>query len=137
MKKILVYGASGDQGIPLVNSLLNKGYSVRAVTRNPDEYKPEVDGEVEAVKADLFDINSLLAASEGIDGIAMNIPFVFDKIIAEKWGKNITSAGSQMGVKKIVFNTSCYVAPNDNGLAAHDGRRAIEKCMEELSLIHI
>ena len=85
MKKILVYGASGDQGIPLVNSLLNKGYSVRAVTRNPDEYKSEIDGEVEAVKADLFDINSLLAASEGIDGIAMNIPFVFDKIIAEKW----------------------------------------------------
>ena len=64
MKKILVYGASGDQGIPLVNSLLNKGYSVRAVTRNPDEYKSEIDGEVEAVKADLFDINSLLTASE-------------------------------------------------------------------------
>ena len=35
MEKILVYGASGDQGIPLVNSLLKKGYKVRAVTRNP------------------------------------------------------------------------------------------------------
>ena len=39
MEKILVYGASGDQGIPLVNSLLKKGYKVRAVTRNPENYK--------------------------------------------------------------------------------------------------
>ena len=137
MEKILVYGASGDQGIPLVNSLLKKGYKVRAVTRNPENYKSEIHGDVEAVKADLFDLDSLLNVSDGVDGIAMNIPFVFDKEIASKWGKNITQAGSKMGVKKIVFNTSCIVAPKDNGLTAHDGRRAIEKCMEESEMEYV
>jgi uncharacterized protein YbjT (DUF2867 family) len=72
-----------------------------------------------------------MEASKDIDCIAMNLPFVFDRDIAKQWGENITHAGREMGVKKIVFNTSCYVAPNDNGLAAHDGRREIEKSMAE------
>ena len=28
MEKVLVYGASGDQGIPLVNGLIQKGYKI-------------------------------------------------------------------------------------------------------------
>ncbi len=67
----------------------------------------------------------------------MNLPFVFDKNIAKQWGENITEAGADAGIKKIVFNTSCYVAPKDNGLAAHDGRRAIEKAMEESGMDYV
>ncbi len=131
MEKVLVYGASGDQGIPLVNGLIQKGYKIRAASRYPENYKSEIEGDVESVKADLFDVNTLMEASKDIDCIAMNLPFVFDRDIAKQWGENITHAGREMGVKKIVFNTSCYVAPNDNGLAAHDGRREIEKSMAE------
>ena len=131
MNKVLVYGATGDQGLPLIDELLKNGYKVRAASRNPDDFNAYNPSDVEAVKADLFDIESLRNVSKGIDGIAMNLPFVFDKEIAKTWGENITKAGSDEGIKKIVFNTSCYVAPNDNGLAAHDGRRAIEKAMEE------
>ena len=137
MNKILVYGATGDQGLPLIDELLKNGYKVRAASRNPDDFNAYNPSDVEAVKADLFDIESLRNVSKGIDGIAMNLPFVFDKEIAKTWGENITKAGSDEGVKKIVFNTSCYVAPNDNGLAAHDGRRAIEKAMEESGMEYV
>ncbi len=130
MEKVLVYGASGDQGVPLVNALINNGYKVRAASRYPENYKSEIDGDVESVKADLFDVDSLKQASNGVDLIAMNLPFVFDKAMAKQWGDNITLAGKEMGVRKIVFNTSCYVAPEDNGLEAHDGRREIENAME-------
>ena len=137
MNKILVYGATGDQGLPLIDELLKNGYKVRAASRNPDDFNAYNPSDVEAVKADLFDIESLRNVSKGIDGIAMNLPFVFDKEIAKTWGENITKAGSDEGIKKIVFNTSCYVAPNDNGLAAHDGRRAIEKAMEESGMEYV
>ena len=137
MNKILVYGATGDQGLPLIDELLKNGYKVRAASRNPDDFNAYNPSDVEAVKADLFDIESLRNVSKGIDGIAMNLPFVFDKEIAKTWGENITKAGSDEGVKKIVFNTSCYVAPNDNGLAAHDGRRTIEKAMEESGMEYV
>jgi len=79
----------------------------------------------------------LKTVSKDIDGIAMNLPFVFDKKIAQQWGENITKAGAEAGIKKIIFNTSCYVAPTDNGLAAHDGRRAIEKAMEESGMDYV
>ena len=137
MNKILVYGATGDQGLPLIDELLKNGYKVRAASRNPDDFNAYNPSDVEAVKADLFDIESLRNVSKDIDGIAMNLPFVFDKEIAKTWGENITKAGSDEGIKKIVFNTSCYVAPNDNGLAAHDGRRAIEKAMEESGMEYV
>ena len=137
MNKILVYGATGDQGLPLIDELLKNGYKVRAASRNPDDFNAYNPDDVEAVKADLFDIESLRNASKDIDGIAMNLPFVFDKEIAKTWGENITKAGHDVGIKKIVFNTSCYVAPNDNGLAAHDGRRAIEKAMEESGMEYV
>jgi uncharacterized protein YbjT (DUF2867 family) len=137
MNKVLVYGATGDQGLPLIDELLKNGYKVRAASRNPDDFNAYNPSDVEAVKADLFDIESLRNVSKDIDGIAMNLPFVFDKEIAKTWGENITKAGSDEGIKKIVFNTSCYVAPNDNGLAAHDGRRAIEKAMEESGMEYV
>ena len=137
MNKILVYGATGDQGLPLIDELLKNGYKVRAASRNPNDFNAYNSGDVEAVKADLFDIESLRNISKDIDGIAMNLPFVFDKEIAKTWGENITRSGYDAGIKKIVFNTSCYVAPDDNGLAAHDGRRAIEKAMEESGMEYV
>ena len=137
MEKVLVYGASGDQGVPLVNTLIKNGYQIRAASRYPENYNSEIEGDVESVKADLFDIDTLKKASQDIDCIAMNLPFVFDRDIAKQWGENITNAGKEMGVKKIVFNTSCYVAPYDNGLAAHDGRREIEKSMAESGMDYV
>tara|TARA_B000000441_G_scaffold113614_1_gene84458 strand:- start:488 stop:664 length:177 start_codon:yes stop_codon:yes gene_type:complete len=38
MNKILVYGATGDQGLPLIDELLKHGYKVRAASRNPDDF---------------------------------------------------------------------------------------------------
>ena len=128
MEIVLVYGASGDQGIPLVNALIKRGYKIRAASRFPENYNSEIKGDVESVKADLFNLDSLMNASKNIDCIAMNLPFVFDRDIAKQWGDNITKAGKDLGVKKIVFYTSCFVAPNDNGLAAVMKKR-IEKSM--------
>ena len=93
MEKVLVYGASGDQGVPLVNTLIKNGYKIRAASRYPENYNSEIEGDVESVKADLFDIDTLKKASQDVDCIAMNLPFVFDRDIAKQWGENITNAG--------------------------------------------
>jgi len=46
--------------------------------------------------------------------------------VADTLGKNVAAAASASGIKKLVFNTSCYVDDNDLDLIAHDGRRKIE-----------
>ena len=44
-------------------------------------------------------------------------------------GRHIAAAIAQNNVKKVVFNTSCFVSEEDNGNPAHDGRRAIEQAI--------
>ena len=49
--------------------------------------------------------------------------------MAATLGDNIAAAANKNGVKKIVFNTSCFVADKDNDNPAHDGRRDIEQAI--------
>ncbi|MDX1581783.1 MAG: NmrA family NAD(P)-binding protein, partial [Alphaproteobacteria bacterium] len=65
------------------------------------------------------------------DLIAMHLPCVFDVEYCRTMGKNIMDATRAGGIEKVVFHTSCYVADRDLDLSAHDGRRAIEKAIED------
>ena len=102
MNKILVYGATGDQGLPLIDELLKNGYKVRAASRNPDDFKAYDSSDVEPVKADLFDIDSLRIVSKDIDGIAMNLPFVLIKKLQSN-GERILPKLALMQVLKKLF----------------------------------
>ncbi|MDX3910315.1 MAG: NAD(P)H-binding protein [Sphingobium sp.] len=69
--KILVIGASGKVGKPLVRELLAKGVSVRALTRSA-ERAASLDPRVEAVVADITgDPLSSRPAFQGIDAVFM------------------------------------------------------------------
>ena len=129
MARVLVLGATGDQGHPLITRLLETGLTPVAALRNPNAFLGTEFAHVEVVEADLFDEQSLIAAAEGVEAIAAHLPFVFDQEAAAKLGRHIAAATVQNNVKKVVFNTSCFVAEEDNGNPAHDGRRAIEQAI--------
>ena len=129
MARVLVLGATGDQGHPLIARLLEAGLTPVAALRNPNAFLGTEFAHVEVVEADLFDEQSLIAAAEGVEAIAAHLPFVFDQEAAAKLGRHIAAATVQNNVKKVVFNTSCFVAEEDNGNPAHDGRRAIEQAI--------
>lgn len=75
---ILVAGATGQQGGAVVRHLRRRGYTVRALTRDPDGDKARAlraDG-VEVVRGDLSDRASLDPPLEGVDGVfSMATPF--------------------------------------------------------------
>ncbi|QTD55122.1 SDR family oxidoreductase [Parasphingorhabdus cellanae] len=125
----MTIGATGDQGHPLLQRLLEAGMRPVAALRNTSALANTPFANVETVEADLYDEQSMIAAAQGMDAIAMHLPFVFDLEKATELGHNIAAAAKASSVKKIVFNTSCYVADKDNGNPAHDGRRAIEKAI--------
>ncbi len=130
MTTVLVFGATGDQGWPLMRALFKHGFHVRAATRQPNAFPRDHFPEAEIVGASFEDVASLIAACKGADAIAMNLPFSFDRAYARMMGENICKAALAAGtVRKVVFNTSCVIAPKDIGLAAHDGRRDIEAAM--------
>lgn len=131
MKRVLVLGATGDQGHPLLTRMIAAGMMPVAALRNTAALAKTEFARVETVEADLYDQQSMIAAAKGMDAIVAHLPFVFDLDLASKLGDNIAAAAKSNGVKKIIFNTSCYVADFDNGDPAHDGRRYIEKMIIE------
>lgn len=125
MKRILVLGATGDQGHPLLTRLIAAGMTPVAALRNPGALAGTEFADVETVAADICDEASMIAAASGMDGIVAHLPFVFDRDRARQMGETIAAAGRANGMEKIVFHTSCHVEDHDIGSPAHDGRRDI------------
>ena len=61
LKQALIFGATGNIGGATSRELLNRGWLVRAVTRNPESQKAKALAEAGAdiVQADMEDINSI------------------------------------------------------------------------------
>lgn len=125
MKKVVLLGAPADQGIPLLGALKRRGLQLTAAVRRMEAMANTRHSDVPTVYADIFDRHSLVQAFQGQDALAMHLPFEFDRERAAIMGENIADAARIAGLRKIVFNTSCYVADKDLRLSAHDGRRDI------------
>ena len=134
IRNVIVLGASGDQGIPLVNSLQRRGFAVTAGARRPGAMAGTPFPDLRTVHADITDSASLAAAFAGQDALVMHLPFEFDRAKAAAMGASIAAGARGSGLQKIVFNTSCFVANHDLDLTAHDGRRDIERALAETGI---
>lgn len=137
IRKVIVLGATGDQGLPLLDRLIADGFEPTAGARRSDALENTRFADLPVAHADIDDEESLFAAFTGHDALAMHLPFVFDRPKAEGFGRRIASAARRAGLAKIVFNTSCYVADHDLDLSAHDGRRDIERCIADSGAAYV
>ena len=112
LKIIAVTGATGAQGGGLIRAILahpDGGFSVRAVTRNPDSEKARALAAlgVEVVKADLDDEASLVAAFTGAYGAYCLTNFWEhfspDKEIVQ--AANLARAAKAAGVSHVIWST--------------------------------
>lgn len=92
--KILVTGASGNIGTPLVNELQALGADF-AVLRS----KAASDADVETRVADFGDVAALTKAFAGVDTLFLLFPLVENKV---ELAKNAAAAAKAAGVKHIV-----------------------------------
>lgn len=101
-------GATGYIGGRLIPRLLDRGFAVRALARNPDKLSGvEWRDRVEVVKGDLDDVDSLRNAFDGIDVVyylvhSMGTESNFVEAEARS-ARNVVEAASQAGVKRIVY----------------------------------
>ena len=137
IERVLVLGASGDQGLPLVGALLDYGLTPIAGVRRLDAMKGTPYSDMPVISADIMDQASLESAFSQVDAVAMHLPLALNVDIAAEIGRNIAAAASSSGLKKIVFNTSCYVADTDLGVGGHDGRRRIEASLRECGIDYV
>ncbi len=99
-RRILIAGATGDTGRAAVKESLRHGLDVRAMVRKIDERSEALATQgVEVVVGDLFDINSIRAALEGVDAAYFVYPVAPGLIAATV---NFALAAKETGTKAVI-----------------------------------
>ncbi|MCK4820593.1 NAD(P)H-binding protein, partial [bacterium] len=80
-KPILVLGGTGHYGQFIVRSLMEKQVPVRVLSRNPVKAQAIFNEQVEIIKGDILDINSLKKSLEDISGLVITISAMTPQLI--------------------------------------------------------
>jgi len=108
IRKIAVIGATGMLGIPVVAALLEAGYEVTALVRNPEKARKVLPAATSIVEADLRDASSLVQGLAGQDAVYLSLAIDMgakqDDFHAEDQGlSNILLAARLAGIKRIGY----------------------------------
>ena len=125
-ERCLVTGATGYIGGRLVPRLLDSGFEVRALARNPDKLaNVPWRNRIEVARGDLGDVASLEAAFEGIDVVYYLVHSMgFEKDFAAEERRaalNVVNAARKAGVRRIVYLYGLH--PEGAELSEHLGSR--------------
>lgn len=118
-KKITVIGATGMIGVPVTNELIKAGFDVTALVRNIDKAKQVFATNVNFVKGDIQNTDSIVDALKNADAVYINISTTYtdkeNEFNPEKDGlDNIIFALKNSPVKQVAFLSS-FLARNYNG----------------------
>lgn len=114
MTTVLVTGATGCVGANIVEALLNRGYTVRALRRETSSLRALAGLEPELVTGDVLDLPALRAAMAGCEGVFhaaaisqywRNEPATIYAINVEGT-RNVLQAARETGVRRVVFTSS-------------------------------
>jgi len=116
-RRVLVTGGTGMVGYCIVQSLLAKGYRVRALVRSPDKGKAVLPAACELVQGDVTVPETLAPAASDCEWVFhaagfpeqwMRDPATFDRINAEGTA-NMVAAARGAGVKRFVLTSTIDV----------------------------
>jgi len=136
--KILVTGATGQQGGAVARLLLSKGHQVRALTRNSDStaaQKLKTLG-AELVNGNFEDQNSLVSAAQGVNVVfAMATPFEKGVEAETQQGIAMANAAKSAGVSYLVYS-SVGDANRQTGVPHFESKYLVEQHIKTLGIPH-
>jgi uncharacterized protein YbjT (DUF2867 family) len=133
---IMVTGATGKQGGAVARSLLDRGFRIRALTRNPQ--KPEAqalaDRGAEVVQGDMEDRSAMERALEGAYGVFSVQNYWETGYDGEvQQGKTVADAAKAAGVEHFVYS-SVGSAHRQTGIPHFESKWEIEEHVRQIGL---
>src|SRR4028119_865958 len=133
---ILVCGATGNQGGAVARSLLDRGFQVRALTRDSQKSEAQAlaDQGAEVVQGDMEDRSDMEQVLEGVYGIFSVQSFWetgYDREVQQ--GKTVADAVKAAGVQHCVYS-SVGSAHRQTGIPHFDSKWEVEEHLRELDL---
>lgn len=112
--KVVVFGANGRTGAPVVRRAQAAGHTVRAAVRDPDAFRRSAEdaGEnLEVVQADMLDAEAVSQAVEGADAVVsvVGLRKSSPKDTLRRGGENIVAAMKRHGVSRVIALTGAGV----------------------------
>jgi uncharacterized protein YbjT (DUF2867 family) len=137
-KRVLVTGATGQQGGGLARLLLRRGHHVRAISRKPDSAASNELRKLgaEVVAGDLGDHASIERAAKGVD-VAYIVATPYEQGVAAetRFGKTGLDGVHAAGVPYVVYS-SVSDADRRTGIPHFDSKAEIEKHLKQLGTEH-
>lgn len=137
---ILVFGATGQQGGSVANALLNDGWSVRVMVRNPAS-PPALalrDAGAEVVTGNFDDSAAMRRAMTGVYGVFSVQPSSPGGTVTDddevRYGKTIASLAVECGVQHLVYSSGNAAGDTPTGVAHFDTKAEIERHIRTLPL---
>lgn len=127
-KTIAVTGATGHQGGAVMHHLRERGFGVRALSRNPDDPKARrlIGPGVEVLRADLKDEATLMSALDGVEGI-YSVQSREEGVEEEiRQGMNVANAAKRSRINHLVYS-SVGSADQKTGIPHFDSKFRIEE----------
>lgn len=137
-RPMLVLGGTGGQGGAVVDALLARGATARALVRDPakDSARRLQARGVEVVSGSLDDRDSLTAAMRDVSGVfAVTTPFESGPDAEIGQGRAILAAGRAARVPHLVFS-SVAGANQDSGVPHFESKEIIERELAAGDLPH-
>jgi len=105
---IVIFGATGTIGAPLITTLLAKGIALRAVTSDASHVAALEAQGCEAVVADFEDAGALAQACKGAQKAFLVTPAHQEM---GRWKANVIQAAADAGVQHMVMSTGLGASP--------------------------
>ena len=133
---VSVVGATGRQGSAVVRHLLQDGWQVRALTRNPSSKASVALGRMgaEVHRVDTEDVASLTPVFRGTYGV-FNVqnPMTSSAEAEVRQGRNVASAAADAAVKHVVYGAA-GVGDYETGVGSWDSKLVVAERFRELGL---
>ncbi|MFI1014301.1 NAD(P)H-binding protein [Streptomyces sp. NPDC020965] len=113
----LITGATGTVGRQIVRELLARGHSVRALTRDPASANLPAD--VDVVRGDLTDPDSLRPALDGVTGLHL-LTFGGPYFTPLETGPRILELAREAGVRRVTVLHGGGASPLEDAVRASD-----------------
>jgi uncharacterized protein YbjT (DUF2867 family) len=133
-ERILVTGATGQQGGAVARSLLRQGQKIRVLTRNPVKREELKKMGAEVVVGDLTDTVSVKTALQGIKKVFLvTTPFEAGMETEVRQGITMVDAAKIAGVDHLVFN-SVVSADRNTGIPHFETKWRVEQHIQKTGI---
>lgn len=130
----LVYGATGEQGGPVAQELLNRGEAVRVMVRRPERAASLAAQGAEILTGDIQNAADVKRAFGGVTRLSLTLPLGSDAVAATR---TALEAARAAGVGRVVLNTSGQTPDAPTGVPMMDYRLPLEQLLRESTLSHL